>query len=579
MTNEALTAELVTAPAPTGLALSPDGGWVAYLLGEDLMVVPVDRSAPPRKLAGGATVPRWAQDSVCFLSGGQLHRIALTGEAEQVTRSRPGIHDYLPLADPALIAVIAPEREDSDVRVWSEAERDRLWLYDLREGGLAPLGDFGDRHVVEVAQRPGGGPLAVLTWSKPEIDPGSYEPEVHLVEDGAVTNLGPATAEASSLTWRGPELAYLGKTPPGLVGGDAVFGLVPGEGAEHRNLTAGEPRCPVEILPDLTVYARGLDTWIGDLEVRGLAGSVTAGENLVAAVISTAYEPPEVYAGPKGGPLKRLSDTRPELREIRWGVQERLWYRASDGLALDGLLILPAGKSRVDGPFPLVTLVHGGPYGRYADCLQLAWYPSGQWLATAGYAVFLPNPRGGQGHGHEFAATVAGAVGLDEWTDIVAGIDLLVAEGLADPGRLGIGGWSHGGFVAAWAVGQTTTFKAALVGAGISDWGMLAATGQFGAAEAALAGSTGWEGPGPHQHDRVSPISYASRIRTPVLIAHGAADTNVPVSQAEFLHRALRHHGVEHEYVLYPRENHAIRERAHQIDLLHRMRAWFDRWL
>jgi dipeptidyl aminopeptidase/acylaminoacyl peptidase len=112
--------------------------------------------------------------------------------------------------------------------------------------------------------------------------------------------------------------------------------------------------------------------------------------------------------------------------------------------------MLPPDRSRHDGPFPLVTLVHGGPYGRYADQFMLHWVPSGQWLAHAGYAVFLPNPRGGQGHGHDFAASVAGAVGQDEWTDIVTGIDLLIAEGVADPDRLGIGAgatavsWPHG---------------------------------------------------------------------------------------------------------------------------------------
>jgi dipeptidyl aminopeptidase/acylaminoacyl peptidase len=210
---------------------------------------------------------------------------------------------------------------------------------------------------------------------------------------------------------------------------------------------------------------------------------------------------------------------------------------------------------------------------------MLDWHPSAQWLAAAGYAVFLPNPRGGQGHGHDFAATVGGAVGLDEWTDIVTGIDLLIADGVADPGLLGIGGWSHGGFMAAWAVGHTDRFAAALVGAGISDWGMLAATGEEGPFEAALGSSTGWEGPGPHPHDRLSPISFASRIRTPVLILHGEDDTNVPVSQAEFFHRALRRFGVEHEYVVYPRAGHSIRERNHQLDVLRRTRTWFDRWM
>jgi dipeptidyl aminopeptidase/acylaminoacyl peptidase len=314
---------------------------------------------------------------------------------------------------------------------------------------------------------------------------------------------------------------------------------------------------------------------------EGRVDSLTASSagDVIAARVSTACQPADVHAGPPGGQLVRLSDTRPDLRRITWGTQVRLSYHAADGLALDGLLVLPAGRRRDDGPFPLVTLVHGGPYDRYADEFILNWWPSGQWLATAGYAVFLPNPRGSQGHGHEFAATVAGAVGTDEWTDILSGIDLLIAGGIADPDRLGIGGWSHGGFMAAWAVGQTDRFKAALMGAGISDWGMMAGVGELGLQEAGLSGSCGWESTGPHRHDQLSPISYASKIRTPVLILHGQDDTNVPVGQAMYFHRALCRFGVEHELVIYPREGHPILERSHQIDLLRRARGWFDRWL
>jgi dipeptidyl aminopeptidase/acylaminoacyl peptidase len=226
-----------------------------------------------------------------------------------------------------------------------------------------------------------------------------------------------------------------------------------------------------------------------------------------------------------------------------------------------------------------VTFVHGGPYGRSADDLQLSWGRWGQWLAAAGFAVFHPNPRGSQGHGQAFAAKVGGAVGQDEWTDILAGIDILVADGVADPDRLGICGWSHGGYMAAWAVTQTDRFRAAVMGAGIADWGIQVAVGQFGRAESYLCGSHGWEGSVPHHHDRVSPISYATRVATPVLILHGENDTNVPASQAMYFHRALMESEVEHDMVIYPREEHGITERAHQIDVLERVRSWFTRWL
>jgi dipeptidyl aminopeptidase/acylaminoacyl peptidase len=128
-------------------------------------------------------------------------------------------------------------------------------------------------------------------------------------------------------------------------------------------------------------------------------------------------------------------------------------------------------------------------------------------------------------------------------------------------------------------VGQTDRFKAALMNAGICDWGMLVGTGELGRWDLDLAGTGGWEGPGPHPHDQISPLSYASRVRTPVLIVHGEKDTNVPVGQAVNFHRAISQFSTGHELAIYPREGHGFKERDHQLDLLRRSRAWFDRWL
>jgi dienelactone hydrolase len=471
------------------------------------------------------------------------------GEAEVLTDWHGEIYAAWPLADARLVAVVATdEPTEQDKRRRDERDDAFVWGQQLRS----------ELHVVDL-------------------------------ETGTVRDLGRTRTEARSPAWwqadGGWHLAYLAMPEP--FGGDAVYDVaVCAEAAEHRDLTAGMTVCPTELAqvadgPPLALFADGLDTAIYRLDpdlprfrcvsaLDGLAESLTAcrsGE-VIAALASTSYEPVNVHAGPPGGQLIRLSDTRPALRAIRWGRQERLSYRASDGLGLDGLLVLPPGRGRADGPFPLITLVHGGPDARYADEFMLAPHPTGQWLATAGYAVFLPNPRGGTGHGRDFAAAVVRSVGGSEWSDIISGIDLLIADGVADPDRLGIGGASHGGFMAAWAIGQTDRFKAAMMAAGISE----------GTLEAALSGSCGWEGTGPHPHDQVSPISFASKIRTPVLIVNGEDDTNVPVSQAIYFHRALSWYGAEHELVIYPREGHGLAERNHQLDLLRRTRAWFDRW-
>ncbi|TDE13023.1 prolyl oligopeptidase family serine peptidase [Jiangella asiatica] len=628
-----LTAELVVdGRAPRTPALAPNGQLLCYVvapisrtgdhLDTELWLLETDGAAASRRATTDTAAesrPRWSVDSgtLFFLSDradrgtSQVHRLTLAdGAATALTCWRAGIIDHLPLTDPNLVALLAEdEHTEQDTRraqdrddaivVGEREPRARLRLLDLRTGQVTTPSVFGDRHVVELRQRPDGGPLAVLTQANADKDYGPRTGRLHLFDPttGTAEDLGPVEAEAHSLAWwpgeDGWHLGYVALTPPVLQAGTAVFDLTV-DSHVRCNRTSGLPMCPTELhqtdTAPLVVFADGLNTTLARLDHAGpttlsqhpgqledLATTPT-GEK-IAALTGTRYQPANVHVGPPTGPLRKITDTRPELDGIIFGTQRPLAYRAADGLDLDGLLVLPVGKSASDGPFPLVTIVHGGPYDRYADRCQLSWFPSAQWLATAGYAAFLPNPRGGQGHGHAFAASVAGRVGREEWTDILTGIDLLTAEGIADPDRLGIAGVSHGGFMSAWAIGQTDRFRAALVLAGVTDWGMLAATGENGQFEAALGGSTGWSGIGPHPHDAVSPISFASRIRTPVLILHGTEDTNVPLSQAVYFHRALRHFGAEHEFVIYPREGHSIRERNHQLDVLRRTRAWFDRWL
>src|SRR5436309_11270873 len=227
----------------------------------------------------------------------------------------------------------------------------------------------------------------------------------------------------------------------------------------------------------------------------------------------------------------------------------------------------------------MLVLVHGGPYGRWGDEFHLHPLDCGQWLALAGYVVLMPNPRGGLGQGEQFAAAARGEVGQADYQDVIAAVDAAIARGIADAERLGIGGWSQGGFMSAWAVTQSDRFKAAVMGAGVSDWGMMVMTSDVPDFERELGGSAPWEGPVVHQYMKLSPITFAHHVKTPVLILHGEKDARVPLSQAIGFHRALREHHVPNEMVIYPREPHSIAERAHQIDLLKRVRTWYDRWL
>jgi dipeptidyl aminopeptidase/acylaminoacyl peptidase len=633
-----LTSALIVAGAVAAdPVISPDGRWVAWTTSSaggpgprarELWLAPVGQAATAVLVTGGSVrLPRWSPDSAWLFctAGEEVRRVRVTAsgparDGETVLRWRGEISGLAPLAGGRLAAVVAADEmtgaderrraAGDDAMAWSERPLRQHWLWhrlrllDLASGELSVVSGLAGRHVTDMAQRPDGGPLAVISWDCPEDDPGAFTSRLHIadLDDGTAADLGPLGFESCSPTWwqgtDGWHVAWRAGVPPGE--GAAVLDLaVPADGTaagEPGVLTAGMTACPVDLAqvtggPPVALFAEGLDTALYRLDpagpsfrrVTGWSGradalSASDGASAIAVLASTTYAPRDVSAGPPDG-LIRVSDTRPELRGIAWGTQERLSWRASDGLELDGVLILPPGRGRADGPFPLVAMIHGGPYSRWADELMASWWSWGQWLAAAGFAVFHPNPRGSQGHGHAFAATVARAVGQGEWTDILAGLDTLVADGVADPARLGIAGWSHGGFMAAWAVSQTGRFRAAVMGAGIADWSMQVGAGEQGRAEADLCGSFGWEGPGPHRHDQLSPISYAAKVTAPVLILHGENDTNVPVGQAMYFHRALTQFGTEHELVIYPRENHSFTERAHQIDVLERTRAWFTRWL
>ena len=630
-----LTPELIAdSLLPSDPQLAPDGRAVAYCVAPSgwrevepqsaIWLAATDRSAVPRRLTAGLTndaMPRWSPDgqALYFLSDrakrgeAQIYRLPLDGgEAVALTDRRGGIGAFAPLPDGRTIALFAKdaptaederrERERDDAKVWGERwPSHHLHLLDRETGAIRTPDVLNDRHIAAFAVAPDGARLAVTTWPNPELDNEAFPTPLHLIDlaRGTATYLCDLPTGGSNLTWDrdGDYIAYIARAASGGASGNGLFLLRMGE-AVPRRLVPDLTACPIALARQGTsevvlTVASGLDTLVQQLdpatgtltELLRLPGelnapTVSADGQCLAVLHSTPTEPLNVWTGAPGGPLARLTELNSAFSEIAWGTQECLSWQASDGLDLDGLLILPPGKGRGDGPFPLIIVAHGGPYGRFADDFQLgSGRPSGQWLAIAGYAVFLPNPRGGVGHGNEFAESVAGSVGLEDWQDIVAGLDRLIAEGVADPNRLGIGGWSQGGFMTAWAVGQTDRFRCGVMGAGVSDWGMMVAESDLPMFESGLGGSTGWEGIGPHPHDRVSPISFIHRVKTPILMLHGERDERVPVSQAQFFARGLRQYGVENELVVYPRQPHGLRERAHQIDATRRLRAWFDRWL
>lgn len=311
---------------------------------------------------------------------------------------------------------------------------------------------------------------------------------------------------------------------------------------------------------------------------RGTAPiSVDATRSRLAAVRESTNEPPEValfdLAEPERGwqPQTAFNAALRELALPHW--EERHWTSA-DGTGVDGLVALPPGRDAIG--LPLVVIVHGGPVSAWTHQWTNFGHPL-LWTA-AGYAVLMPNPRGSRGWGPQFAEAILADMGGGELADILAGVDALVSEGLADTGRAGIFGASHGGFMSAWAITQTDRFAAAIPMACVSDWLSFHHTTNIGRFDELFVGADPYDASGAYFIR--SPIMHVRNVRTPTLIVHGALDLCTPIGQAEELYRGIADAGhAEVELVVYPREGHGITERAHQLDFWERARAFFDKHL
>ena len=628
---------------PRGPQLSPDGRWVAYTLtplskAEEydtsaLWLVATDGSAAPLQFTAGTAhdhSPQWSPDGlhVAFLSDrakrgtDQLYLISASGgEARPLTSTEheSAVQAFSWSPDGNTIAFSSSdeptdddkrrEKERDDARVYGErVPYARLRLVSVAEGEVTTL-VAGERHVAAFAWKPRGDALAFIERPTPDLEDDGRNDVIRTVTPaGEVQTLCalPEGGGVADLVWSGDGQTLLLLKPVGRnrQASYAVYTL-PAGGGDPVYLALGEDSCagslaqPLGSARAVAEVGRGLQTelhWLGpssgvleplyvpdpkaNTDLAGWSVQVAENRTVVAAVQSSEHEPWEVVIGQTHGsdPLAfRQLTHHQNMTGLSFGLKTPFYWTAADGLELDGWLVRPPAAT--DKPLPTVVLVHGGPYGRWGGGLNLSWADWSQWLVAAGYAVLLPNPRGGYGHGEAFAGAVRGAVGQADFGDVMSMVDAAVARGVADPERLGIGGWSQGGYMSAWAVTQTDRFKAAIMGAGVSDWGAMVTTSDVPNFERELGGSVPWDGAGPHPHAALSPISFAKQVKTPVLILHGENDARVPLNQAVGFHRALREQQVTTELVIYPREPHGIGERAHQLDLLRRVRAWYTRWL
>ncbi len=305
---------------------------------------------------------------------------------------------------------------------------------------------------------------------------------------------------------------------------------------------------------------------------RRVVGSPVAGpDDTIALLSSTVGEPNEVHVVEKGAVRRLTKHNDAWLDEVALSKVEDVTFTARDGTVVNGLLARPAGAG--GGKLPLIVWIHGGPNGQDDHSFDSIR----EILAASGYAVLQVNYRGGSGRGSKYQKAIFADWGNLEVVDLLAGVDWAVQTGIADPDRLGIGGWSYGGILTNYTIATDPRFKAAASGAGSSLQTSMYGTDQYAIQYDAEMGQP-WKNPDVWM--KVSyPFFKADRIKTPTLFMCGQNDFNVPIAGSEQMYQALKSNGVEAQLIVYPGQNHGLSIPSYQRDRLDRYVKWFDKYL
>ena len=298
----------------------------------------------------------------------------------------------------------------------------------------------------------------------------------------------------------------------------------------------------------------------------GPSVSVSNDGKISAAVRSSFSAPPEVWAGSNGN-WKQITNRNKDV-SAAWGEAKSLHWK-SDSYEVQGWLIYPANFDSAK-KYPMVVTVHGGP----GAAVLSSWPESGVSLATAGYFVFMPNPRGSFGQGEAFTRANVKDFGYGDLRDILSGVNEVLRLAPIDAGRLGITGWSYGGYMTMWAVTQTNRFKAAVAGAGIANLQSYYGENKIDQWMIPFFGKSVYDD--PQVYAKSSPITFIKNVKTPTLVIVGDSDGECPTPQSyEFWH-ALKTLGVETQLVVYEHEGHMFVKPEHIRDRIRRTVAWFD---
>ena len=582
----------------------------------------------------GAKHPRWSPDGkwIGFLSGreddnetDQLWLLPIGGgEAEKLTDAKGGVEDFAWSPDAKRIVLVVhdpdprePEKKEKEKKTVPPLVIDRLFfkkdidgyltqryshlqLLDLATRKFEPLtsgkhddvwpawspdgkeiafvtkrGDDPDRHenwdVWAIAAEPGGKERQVTT--SPEADP------------------HPDWDSAPAWSPDGKWIAYIhGGDPKKIEYAVHSLAIVPAAGGTAKVLTekldrnvaqphwSGDGKSIFVVVED-----DGAQNLVRVPAEGGMPQPVTSGRRKVTAYdvsrdgktivrSSTPDRPYEIFAVEKEKLRDLTKQSEAFLKDLKLAQVEETKFKSADGTEIHGFVVNPVAPAAGGAKPPALLRPHGGPQSQYGCEFQF----EAQLFAANGYTVILPNPRGSTGRGENFAMGIYADWGHRDVEDDLAAVDDAVARGLADPDRLGVGGWSYGGISTNYLIATTNRFKAATSGASISN--VLAG---YGTDQYILdyEHELGVPWKNVETWTRLSyPFLHADKIKTPTLFLCGEADFNVPLLNSEQMYQALRSQGVPTELVIYPGQNHGLRKPSYIIDRYKRYLDWYAKF-
>ena len=618
-----------------GAAISPNGSEVAYVLdvkksngqasgNTAIYMQAVKAGSSPRRVTAGSgpaahseSGVAWSPDGkrIAFLSDarspGQLEVYVVLssgGTARQLTKVKGDLSSLVWSPDGKTIAALfnenapraggplQPMTPGSGV-IESKVYEQRIATIDAVTGRVSQITP-ADLYVYEYDWSPAGDGF-VCTAAHGSGDDNWWIAQLYVVSlaGGETKSIlePPDSMQLADPRWSpdGKEIAFIGgiMSDQGSTGGDVY--TIAATGGEPKDTTPGINASPSWIAwlkSNRILFSENIDgdsgfatvdpetnkverIWTGPVALSsggfGFYPVLSADQRSCAVIMQSFAKPPEVWAGPIGG-WKQVTHRNGD-QHATWGEAKNIHWK-SDHYTVQGWLVYPHDYDP-SRRYPMVVVVHGGP----ASCARPSWpgtFFGLTLLSSQGYFVLFPNPRGSYGQGEEYTRANVKDFGYGDLRDILAGCDEVVKTLPVDDTRLGITGWSYGGFMTMWAITQTHRFHAAVAGAGLANWLSYYGENDIDKWMIPYFGASVYDDPAVYA--KSAPINYVKNVKTPTLILVGDRDGECPVPQSYEYWHALETLGVDTRFVVYPGEGHFIYKPGDQRDIMNRVLAWFN---